>query len=241
MKEMIFMKIKKLLLSCLIVVLFVFAFSSTLKAEMLSKPWIGLQIGDLTQDLSVKYGYYPNMNGIFVHYVFPAGPAGRGGMESGDIIVAINGKDMYSPSQLANFIHNVNYKTTVVITVVRNSKKKDLNVIVINNPYNTPVDSAYGDEGSKPWFGVTLKNVTRDMADVWNFPVASGLLVLTVYEDSPAYISGIREGDIIVDVDGEDIKTYEELIAIVTPIKPGKAVLLGIWQDGKKGEVEVIF
>ena len=70
-----------------IFILSVFLTALPLQAKSIITPWIGLQIGELTQDLSIKYGYFPNGGGAFVHYVFVAGPAGQAGIESGDIIV----------------------------------------------------------------------------------------------------------------------------------------------------------
>jgi len=209
------------------------------EAKSIDTPWVGLQIGELTQDLSVKYGYYPNDGGAFVHYVFVAGPAGQAGLKSGDIIIAVDGKAVHSPKELAGYISGINYEREIEITLIRNSSEKNFTVKVINNPY--PGSSGSQSKDDKPWFGITLRNVTKEMSEIWNLPVTSGLLVITVYEDSSAYNAGIQEGDIIVEVEGENIKTYEELLAIVTPIKPGKTITLGLWHNGSKINCKVTF
>ena len=144
----------------------------------------------------------------------------------------MDNQDIHSPKELALYISGIKYEREVDITVVRDSKEKTFSVKVINNPY--PGMSSSQDKDSKPWFGITLQNVDKEMAQVWNLPVISGLYVVSVYDGSPAYNAGICKGDIIVEVEGEVIKTYEELLALVTPIKPGKTIKLGLWHNGKK-------
>jgi serine protease Do len=209
--------------------------------EKLKKPWIGIQIGELTRDLAISYDYYPDMSGAFVHYVFPAGPAGTAGIKSGDIIISIDGIQITSPKELAEFIGKIKYKKSVKFKVFRGGYKKNISVTVINNPYSSSSNSKYGNGQEKPWFGISLKNIDKEMADIWDFPVSSGILVVNVYEDSAACKAGIETGDIIVEVNGDIIKTYEELLAMVTPLKPGKTIKLGIWHNKKKVVKEVTF
>ncbi len=224
--------------------LLIFIFLLTLPSQAgdkLTKPWIGIQIGELTRDLAINYGYYPNMSGAFVHYVFPAGPAGSAGVKSGDIITCIDGIQITSPKELASFIGKIKYKKSVKFTVFRNGSTKNIHVTVINNPYSSSSSSKYGNGQEKPWFGISLKNIDKEMSEIWDFPVSTGVLVVNVYEDSAACKAGIKTGDIIVEVNGNTIKTYEELLALVTPLKPGKTIKLGIWHNKKKVVKEVIF
>lgn len=213
----------------------------SLAADKLTKPWIGIQIGELTRDLAINYGYYPNMSGAFVHYVFPAGPASTAGIKSGDIIISIDGVQIISPKELAAFIGKIKYKKSVKFTVFRNGSSKNIKVTVINNPYSSSSSSKYGSGQEKPWFGISLKNIDKEMSEIWDFPVSTGVLVVNVYEDSAACKAGIVTGDIIVEVDGNTVRTYEELLAIVTPLKPGKTIKLGIWHNKKKVVKEVTF
>lgn len=227
---------------CKIVIIFILLLTCpSLAGEKLTKPWIGIQIGELTRDLAVNYGYYPSMSGAFVHYVFPAGPAGSAGIKSGDIIISIDGVQITSPKELATFIGKITYKKSIKFTVFRSGSKKNIKVTVINNPYSSSSNSKYGNGQEKPWFGISLKNIDKEMSDTWDFPVSTGVLVVNVYEDSAACKAGIKTGDIIVEVNGNIIKTYEELLAMVTPLKPGKTIKLGIWHNKKKMVKEVTF
>ncbi|HPZ08707.1 MAG TPA: trypsin-like peptidase domain-containing protein [Candidatus Eremiobacteraeota bacterium] len=94
--------------------------------------------------------------------------------------------------------------------------------------------------GSKPWIGIKLQNVTRQLAQQWGFPTSTGVLVVNVIANSPAQRGGLCPGDIIVDVRGKPVKTYEELIGILSPLKAGTAVELGVWHEGRKVKREII-
>jgi len=215
--------------------------SGASKKEPVTKPWIGIQIGELTKNMAAKYGYNSYSGGALIHYVCPGSPAEQSGLQSGDIIVAIDGDDISSPKELAKYISKISYKQNIMLTVIRNSKKKSYSVTVINNPYGKNSGSSGESNGGKPWFGLNLKNITKEMAEDWGLGIKSGVLVVNVYEGSPAEKSGVKKGDIIVEVDGVTIKTYEELLAIVTPLKPGKTISLGLWNNKKKKNISITF
>ncbi|HPZ10361.1 MAG TPA: PDZ domain-containing protein, partial [Candidatus Eremiobacteraeota bacterium] len=189
-----------------LLILLIFTTLVLSKGEKLSKPWIGIQVGELTRDLSIKYGYYPNMNGVFIHYVFPAGPSGLAGIQSGDIITGVDGQKISTAKELAEFISKINSKKNIKISLFRNSKNKVISVSVIENPYPNANSSKYSNGKEQPWFGVTLKNIDRDMAEIWGFPIKNGVLVVNVYDGSASCKAGIQAGDIIVEVNGEPIK-----------------------------------
>jgi serine protease Do len=215
--------------------------SGASKKEPITKPWVGIQIGELTKDMAAKYGYDTYSGGALIHYVCPGSPAEQSGLQSGDIIIAIDGDCVSSPKELAKYISKISYKQNIMLTIIRNSKKKSYSVTVINNPYGKSSGSSGENNGGKPWFGLNLKNVTKEMAEEWGLGIKSGVLVLNVYEGSPAEKSGVKKGDIIVEVDGVAIKTYEELLAIVTPLKPGKTISLGVWNNKKKKNISITF
>jgi len=95
-------------------------------------------------------------------------------------------------------------------------------------------------KSSKPWIGIKLQNVDRKIAEQWGFPTASGILVINVIPNSPAQRAGLAPGDIIVQANGKSVKTYDDLIAVLGPLKIGTAVDLGVWHEGRKVGREII-
>jgi len=92
----------------------------------------------------------------------------------------------------------------------------------------------------RPWLGITGLNITREVADHYELPVERGVLIAKVEPDSPAEKSGIAQGDIILEFDGEKTDRVEDLQKILRNRKPGDRAELTIVRDMKKGRLEVI-
>lgn len=84
------------------------------------------------------------------------------------------------------------------------------------------------------WFGVTVQDVTEDLAKFFGLPEKQGALVSGVLKDSPAQKAGIKEGDVIISIDGSKIKAVRDVLGIVGTKKPGETVNVTIFRD-KKG------
>lgn len=83
----------------------------------------------------------------------------------------------------------------------------------------------------RPWLGIIGVSLTPMISSYYNFPVDEGVLVTRVSPNSPAYLSGLREGDIIVSIDGTPLKTIEQLKRIIESKDIGSSVQLGIVRD----------
>lgn len=83
----------------------------------------------------------------------------------------------------------------------------------------------------RPGIGITVSTVTEESAEANGTPV--GALVESVVKDKPAADAGVLAGDIIVEANGESIKTHEELVDIVVSCMIGDELKLKIYRDGK--------
>ena len=93
---------------------------------------------------------------------------------------------------------------------------------------------------SRPWIGIKLNNVTKQMAQQWGFPTSSGVLIVNVIANSPAQRAGLAPGDIIVGANGTTVKSYDDLLSVLGPLGPGASVELAVWHDGRKVTREII-
>jgi len=87
--------------------------------------------------------------------------------------------------------------------------------------------------------GVQIQEVTKDVADAFGLPRPAGALVNSVEKGGPADKAGVESDDIIVKVDGRDVRSSNELPRIITMVKPGTKVTLGIWRKGALREIAV--
>ena len=89
-------------------------------------------------------------------------------------------------------------------------------------------------ETKRGWLGVRIQDVTKEIAEVEKLDKPRGALVASVAENSPSEKAGIKDGDIILEFNGEKINQMKELPAIVARTQVGKTVEVKIWRDKKE-------
>ncbi len=87
--------------------------------------------------------------------------------------------------------------------------------------------------------GVQIQEVSKETAEAFGLPKASGALVNSVEKGGPAEKGGVEAGDIILKVDGRDVASSVELPRIVTAVRPGNKVTLTVWRKGATRELGV--
>ncbi|MDJ0685025.1 MAG: DegQ family serine endoprotease [Alphaproteobacteria bacterium] len=89
------------------------------------------------------------------------------------------------------------------------------------------------------WLGVTIQQVTDEIADSLDLPEAAGALVSTVHQDSPARVAGVETGDVILTFDGRKVPNSRRLPRMVADTAVGQTVPVEVWRDGEIVRVEV--
>lgn len=94
-------------------------------------------------------------------------------------------------------------------------------------------------QASGGYLGVGIENVDAEAADELGLPSPRGVRVESVSEESPASEAGIRRGDVIVEFDGEQVRSTRQLARLVRETPPGRDVELRILRDGDRRTVTV--
>jgi serine protease Do len=89
------------------------------------------------------------------------------------------------------------------------------------------------------WMGVSIQDVTPELAEQFAIPEAKGALVTDVLENSPAAKAGLQQGDVIVSYDGKPVEDPGSLRNHVAQTAIGKKVKVGIIRDKKEKEIEI--
>jgi serine protease Do len=89
------------------------------------------------------------------------------------------------------------------------------------------------------YLGVYIQDIDETMAKAMKLPGTEGALVSDVTEDSPAAKAGIKQGDVILEMNGEKVKNTTQLRNTIAATMPGTEIKLKIWRDGKEKTVEV--
>lgn len=89
------------------------------------------------------------------------------------------------------------------------------------------------------WLGVEIQSMSQRYADAWSLKSASGAIVRTVTAGGPAEASGIKRGDIIISVNGEDVKDNRQLTQRVGSLLAGSTNNFKVIRDGKEQLIKV--
>jgi|SRR5690242_18247993 len=87
--------------------------------------------------------------------------------------------------------------------------------------------------------GVQIQEVSKETADAFGLPKATGALVNSVEKGGPADKGGVESGDIILKADGRTVNSSTELPRIITQVKPGTKIPLQVWRKGAAKELNV--
>ncbi len=85
--------------------------------------------------------------------------------------------------------------------------------------------------------GVSISNVTKDLADSLGLAKAQGAAIGTVEDNSPAAKAGLEPGDVILKIDGRAVEGNADLSRTIRALKPGTKTTLNVWRSGKTRDV----
>ena len=174
---------------------------------------LGVTIQPVTSDIARSLGL-ETVRGALVNGVQPDSPASRAGLKRGDVITRINGEDVRDYNELRNRVAQVVPGTKLPLDVVRGGKAQALTVTV------GELKQA-GAEAVKPeseetaadttGFGMGVQTLTPEQSRALDIPAGRGVLVGSVAADGKAAAAGLREGDVIEEVDGAPVTSVDTL------------------------------
>jgi serine protease Do len=168
--------------------------------------WLGVLIQEVNRDLALSFGLEKPM-GALIAQASGTGPAGKAGIQPGDIIVRFNGKDVQRSSDLPPMVGLVRPGATVPVDVVRQGDRLTLNVTIEQLPEANQVAQAMSSQ-PKAILGMTVDEVPDALQAENN--LQGGILVKEVGED-PAFSAGLRAGDVITQVGGRAVSGVSDL------------------------------
>jgi len=89
------------------------------------------------------------------------------------------------------------------------------------------------------WIGVRIQNINPPLAKSYGLEKPEGAIVSSVTPDSPAEKAGLKEGDVILTLNGKKVKNSSDLALRVSSTDPGTTVTLGIFRDGKEKTIKI--
>jgi serine protease Do len=208
-----------------------------------SRGWIGVQIQPVTPDIADSLGL-KKAEGALVAEPQANGPAAKAGIESGDVITAVNGETVKDARELARTIGGLAPGNAVKLNVLHKGQDKTINLTLgqLPNAVEAKADTGDGDKGSATR-GTDVPKLGLTVAPANSVAGAGkdGVVVTEVDPKSAAAERGFKEGDVILEVAGKSVTNASDVREAINAARSDNknSVLMRIKSGGSSRFVAV--
>jgi len=204
---------------------------SLVKDGRVTRGYLGVMIQDVNPALAKKFGL-DEPKGALVGDVNPDGPAAKAGMESGDVVTSIEGKEIRDSRHLKLAVAKIHPGDTASVKVLREGKLKTLKVKVGELPGEKTVAKAATAEEEGTLNGVGVSDLDAKTRRQYNVPSSlDGAVVSQVAPDSAAAEAGLQPGDVILEINRTAVKDAGDAVRL-TEKADERTTLLKVWSRG---------
>jgi serine protease Do len=205
--------------------------------------WMGVAIQEITPALAKSFKLPEQRKGVLISDVNENGPSYAAGVKRGDVVVAFNGKEIQSVSQLRNLVARTIVGKDAQVKVLRDGKEQMLSVKVAERPSDEllakkdPAPPKEQGETVKPPDNVlaSLRVQALDNALMSQLNISAkttGVAITSVEPGGVAEAAGLQRGDVIQEVNHETVKTLDDYQKIVSKIKKDDLAVLLVNRQG---------
>jgi Do/DeqQ family serine protease len=173
------------------------------------RPWLGVSMQRVTPDLAAGFGL-SRPAGLVVKEVFPNGPGASAGLKRNDVIIGIREQAIDDEAALRFRLSTLNVDTTVPVKIMRGGKEQVVQLKLAAPPEDPPRDLSQLD-GRQPLSGASVVNMSPAVAE--EMGLAEWRPGIVIVDVKPGAYAGrfVRPGDMILSVNGQDVKTVADL------------------------------
>ncbi|MCH8873457.1 trypsin-like peptidase domain-containing protein [candidate division KSB1 bacterium] len=183
------------------------------------------------QDIDEKKARALNLDrpkGVFVSQVIKGEPAARAGVKAKDVILKIEGQEVNKSNQVQAIIAKKNPGDIVLLELLRNGRKVELKVSL---GIKETAETNFATNSSPKDFehlGLKVQDLSRKMAKELDYSGSSGAVVFDVQKWSPADDAGIRQYDIITEIDNKSIRNENDFYQLVSNLEVGSVSIFTV-------------
>ncbi|MFQ5950292.1 MAG: Do family serine endopeptidase [Nitrospiria bacterium] len=205
--------------------------TSQLKTKgRVTRGWLGVGIQPLTPELAKKFGVEEGL-GVLINEVFEGDPAHKGGIRPGDIILKVNGERVDTPNTLARVIAGFIPGEKTRIEVLRDGKSLILDIELVERKDEAVTASI--PKQPEAFLGLNVEDLTPEIAEKFKIKGDKGAIITKVEPESAAEAEGLREGDLINEVNREQVNNAEDFHKAMRKTKKEEAVLLRVTRENR--------
>jgi len=222
------------------------------RGERPSRGYLGVGLQPVDEDIAQSLGL-PKDRGEIVRTVQPNAPAARAGIQQGDVIVRVNGREVTPDETVSYLIANTPVGSRVPVDLIRDGRPVRVTVTVSQRPTEEDLARQLGleDEGTSQGsgavspasqsLGLSLQPLTQEIARALNLPAgARGVVITAVDPASDAADKGLQRGDVIISVNRQAVTTPAHVMAAVAAARrAGRTSVLLLIKRGTAPEAFV--
>ena len=183
--------------------------------------WLGVTVQEMSQEMA-EYFNLGEKKGIIVVEAIKDGPADKGGVKSGDIIMTFDGKNIDSVQTLLKFVGVAKVNERAQLGILREGKEMMVSIVMGERPSEEVLAKKEGAQGgttealtSNKWRGLTVSDITDEISQRYNIAKEEGVLIVEVDQDSPAADAGLGAGLMIKEINKTTIKNIADYDKVV--------------------------
>lgn len=186
--------------------------------------WLGVMIQPVSEDIAeaIKLS---SISGALVADVLPNSPASRASFQRGDVILKFDGKVVEQNDDLPLMVAETEIGRTVEVEIIREGKAQTIKV-KIEELKDSEVDKTESSESEESSLGLTVQELTPDIARSLGLEDVKGVVVAEVKPETVAEKAGLRRGDVILEVAGKAVSSTSQFRENTKDLQKNKPLLL---------------
>ncbi|MBW3506842.1 MULTISPECIES: DegQ family serine endoprotease [unclassified Pseudomonas] len=195
-----------------------------------SRGWLGVVIQEVNKDLAESFGL-EKPAGALVAQVLDNGPAAKGGLQVGDVILSMNGQPIVMSADLPHLVGALKAGSKATLEVIRDGKRKNLDLTVGAIPDDAKdIASGTGAEQSSNRLGVSVADLSEEQKKANDI---KGGVIITDVQDGPAALIGLQPGDVITHLNNQAITNGKEFTEIAKALPKNRSVSMRVLRQGR--------
>lgn len=194
-----------------------------------SRGLLGVLIKDVDYALAEAF-QMPRPHGAFVDEVQPDSPAERGGVQNDDIIIAFNGREIESSSQLPFYVGQVRPGSSARLTIIRNGEQIEVPVLVGSLPGSGVASVNPQEQAPRAnTLGLSVEELSQEAQEVAGI---TGVRISDI-DDGPAAAAGLLAGDVIVELNRTPVPDFPSFTRVLESLPDTGFIPVRIWREGR--------
>ncbi|MBW2002466.1 MAG: Do family serine endopeptidase, partial [Deltaproteobacteria bacterium] len=191
--------------------------------------WLGVSIQVVTQEIKDKFDLKTE-EGALIGEVTKGSPADKGGLKRGDVIINFDGKKVKAMNTLPAMVAETLVGKEVEILIIRKGKEKRLTITIGELKEDARV--AATTPKIEESFGLSVQELTPEIAESLSLKDEKGVVISGVKKGSPGSDAGLQRGDLIQEIEHEQVENLSDYKRIIKKSSSKKQILIVIKHRG---------